>query len=40
MNRKFLFLASILGLTILIGACEPATPPADTPPPATPTPSP
>ncbi len=38
MNRKFFFLASIFGLTVLIGACEPATPPGDTPP-ATPPPA-
>jgi hypothetical protein len=38
MNRKFAFLASIFGLTIFIGACQPAPPPAA--PPATPAPSP
>lgn len=40
MNKKLLFLASVVGISILISACEPArqtpttTPPAGTPPPA------
>ncbi|MER3491130.1 MAG: beta-Ig-H3/fasciclin [Mastigocladus sp. ERB_26_2] len=40
MNKKLLFLASTVGISILIGACEPATqtptttPPDGSPPPA------
>lgn len=44
MKRKFVFLASVLGLALLIGACEntptePTTPP-ETPTEPTPTPTP
>ncbi|MBE9004853.1 beta-Ig-H3/fasciclin [Fortiea sp. LEGE XX443] len=42
MNRKLIFLASFFGLSILVGACEPATQPPTTTrpavPPTTPTP--
>ncbi len=36
MNRKFIFLTSVLGLSVLIGACQPAETPTTTPPEVTP----
>ncbi|MBD2364435.1 beta-Ig-H3/fasciclin [Anabaena sp. UHCC 0399] len=40
MNRNFILLASSIGLSVLIGACEPATQtPTTAPPPATPVPA-
>ncbi|GJD18150.1 hypothetical protein RIVM261_031060 [Rivularia sp. IAM M-261] len=30
MNRKLIFLASVIGLNMLIGACQPATDPGTT----------
>jgi hypothetical protein len=36
MNKKFIFLASAFGLSLLIGACQPATQPPTTAPPAVP----
>jgi len=39
MNRRFIFLASAFGLSVLIGACQPATEPPTTAPPAAPSPT-
>ncbi|WP_242053935.1 MULTISPECIES: beta-Ig-H3/fasciclin [unclassified Nostoc] len=39
MNRRFIFLASAFGLSVLIGACQPGTEPPTTAPPAAPSPA-